>query len=78
LRMDSDPVRGPGDTQINIPAGVAREYFDTIPAQSTFVLVFDAQGQLTTKVTYTLADLEANTPPQDQRQRREPKPWRTW
>ena len=78
LRMDSDPVRGPGDTQINIPAGVAREYFDTIPAESTIVLIFNAQGQLTTKVTYTLADLEANTPPQDQRQRREPEPWRTW
>jgi hypothetical protein len=50
-RMNSDPVQGPGDIQINIPAGVARKYFDTIPAESTFVLVFNAQGQLTTKVT---------------------------
>ncbi len=63
LRMNSAPVQGPGPTQINVPAGLAAEYSDTIPSQSTMVLQFNAAGILTEKVTYSLASLESNLPP---------------
>jgi len=63
LRMNSAPVQGPGSTQINVPAGLAAEYSDTIPLQSTMVLQFNASGTLTEKVTYSLASLQSNLPP---------------
>jgi hypothetical protein len=63
LRMNSASVQGPGPTQINVPAGLAAEYSDTIPLQSTMVLQFNASGTLTEKITYSLASLQSNLPP---------------
>ena len=63
LRMNGAPVQGPGPTQINVPAGLAMEYSDTIPPESTMVLQFNAAGTLSEKVTYSLVSLESNLPP---------------
>ncbi len=56
VRLDSNAVQGPGDTKINVPANVPQEHADSIPNQSTMVLVFDFSGTLKTKVTYSLTN----------------------
>lgn len=66
MSLDGSAVTGSGDAQIVISAGISQQYNDSIPSQTTYVLMFDAQGNLTKKVAYSLADLESNIPPQVQ------------
>ncbi len=56
VRLDSNTVQGSGDTKINVPANVPQEHADSIPNQSTMVLVFDFSGTVKTKVTYSLTN----------------------
>ncbi len=54
---------GSGDTQIGVPATIAAANY-TMPAQSTMVLVYNANGALATEVTYSITNDENNQPPQ--------------
>jgi hypothetical protein len=63
LRLDTDVI-GTGDNlKIKVDAGIAVEYRDTAPAQSTTVLVFDSAGNLDKKLLYTIAEARAETGP---------------
>ncbi|MBA3665574.1 MAG: T9SS type A sorting domain-containing protein [Bacteroidetes bacterium] len=64
VRLNGNAVGGTNPLKINVNAGVAVEYNDIIPAQSTMLLVFNAQGGLVKKIEYSLAQQAvANMPP---------------
>jgi len=51
VRLNNDPVEG--GCQVNIDAGVPVTLTQVIGEMSTMVLVFNAKGQLTKRITYT-------------------------
>ena len=54
IRLNSDLI-GAGDCRVNIPAGVAVSFNQTIGSQTSMVLVFNLQGQLVQTITYSRA-----------------------
>jgi len=50
IRLNGDPVAG--ECQVNIPAGVAKSFAQSITGQTTMVLVFDLQGNLKKTIRY--------------------------
>ena len=54
---------GRGALKINVPAGINNRYNDKIYAQSTLVLLFNAQGALTRKIVYSLQQAQQTLPP---------------
>ena len=63
VRLDNNAVQGSGGTKINVPANVPQEHADSIPNQSTMVLVFDLSGTLKTKVTYSVVNNQNDQAP---------------
>lgn len=64
IRLNGAAVGGANPLKINVNAGVAVEYNDAIPAQSTMLLVFNQQGGLVKKIEYSLNQhAAANLPP---------------
>jgi hypothetical protein len=64
VRLDTGTVTGANPLKINVDAGVAVEYDDTLAAESSVVLVFDATGTLKKKIEYTRSGHAAsNLPP---------------
>ncbi|MEA2604853.1 MAG: hypothetical protein QOF89_5845 [Acidobacteriota bacterium] len=64
VRLDTGTVTGANPLKINVDAGVAVEYDDTLAAESSVVLVFDASGTLKKKIEYTRSGHAAsNLPP---------------
>jgi hypothetical protein len=54
VRLNKDVVTGNNPLKINVDAGIAMEYTDVIPNQSTMLLTFNSQGALIKKVDYSL------------------------
>jgi hypothetical protein len=54
VRLNNDPVTANKPLKINVDAGLAKEYAETIPAQSTMLLTFNAQGNIISKTEYSL------------------------
>lgn len=54
IRLNADAVTGNNPLKINIKAGIAVEYNDLIPNQSTMLLIFNPQGVLIKKIEYSL------------------------
>jgi hypothetical protein len=64
VRLDNNTVSGSKTLKVNIDAGVAIQYDESIPAQSTLLLTFNSSGTLVKKTEYTLANHAAhNLPP---------------
>ncbi len=64
LRLDNSTVSGSNSLKINIDAGVAKQYDDVIPSQSTVLLIFNSNGALIKKYEYSLTvQAIANQPP---------------
>ena len=63
VQLNTTPITGAVESKINIDAGCAKSYSSTIGNQSTQVLVFTADGQLTKKYSYSLSMYSANQPP---------------
>jgi hypothetical protein len=64
VRLNSSSVTGTNALQINVNAGIASEYNDIVPAQSTVVLIFNSTGSIIKKIQYSLNDQAiANQPP---------------
>jgi hypothetical protein len=63
IRLKNDAVQAAGDAKIQVNADLPVEYTDGIAGQSTLVLVFDNQGVLKTKITYSEDDCANNRPP---------------
>jgi hypothetical protein len=63
LSMDGGTTTGAGDTQISVAADHPNAYADSMPGESTVVLVFDDTAALRKKVTYALTDLQNGDPP---------------
>jgi hypothetical protein len=64
VRLDTSPATGANPLKINVDAGVAVEYDDTLAAESSVVLIFDASGVLKKKIEYTRSGHAAsNLPP---------------
>ncbi len=64
VRLDTNTVSGTNPLKINVGAGVAVEYDDTLTAESSVVLIFDAAGTLRKKIEYTRsAHAASNLPP---------------
>jgi hypothetical protein len=61
--MDGGVTTGVGDTQISVEADHANAYADSMPGESTVVLLFDGNAALRKKVTYGLADLQIDAAP---------------
>lgn len=55
VRLNGSTVGGANPLKINLNAGINVEYNDVIPAQSTILLTFNAQGTLVKKMDYSLA-----------------------
>lgn len=53
LRLDQGAFSGQAEAQITIEAGIPREHKGSIAAYTTLTLVFDAQGGLTKRYTYS-------------------------
>jgi hypothetical protein len=60
VRLNGSAVNSANPLKINVNAGVNVEYSDVIPAQSTMLFVFNAQGALVKKVEYSLAQHAAS------------------
>jgi hypothetical protein len=56
VRLNTGAVSGTNPLKINISSGLAVEYNDVIPNQSTYLLVFNPAGELLRKCEYTLAN----------------------
>jgi PKD repeat protein len=63
VQLDGSAVPGANALKINVPAGINNSYNDKIYAQSTLVLLFDAQGALTRKIVYSLQHAQQALPP---------------
>jgi hypothetical protein len=63
VQLDGSAVPGAAALKINVPAGINAAYNDRITAQSTLVLLFDAQGALTRKIVYSLQHAQGALPP---------------
>ena len=63
VQLDGGTVPGAAALKVNVPAGINRSYNDKIYAQSTLVLLFDAQGALTRKIVYSLQHAQQTLPP---------------
>ncbi len=63
LRLSSAPITS-GECRLNVDAGIALSSAVTINSQETLVLVFDAQGKLTKRITYSSREhWQNNRPP---------------
>ncbi|MDB5268507.1 MAG: hypothetical protein JWP58_1547 [Hymenobacter sp.] len=63
VQLDGATVPGAAALKINVPAGINAAYNDKIYAQSTLVLLFNAQGALTRKIVYSLQHAQQALPP---------------
>ncbi|MBA3971004.1 MAG: T9SS type A sorting domain-containing protein [Bacteroidetes bacterium] len=54
VRLNTTAIAGSTALKINLDAGVAMEYNDVIPSQSTMLLTFNASGTLLKKTEYSL------------------------
>ena len=63
VQLNGATVPGTNALKINVPAGINAAYNDRITAQSTLVLLFDAQGALTRKIVYSLQHAQGALPP---------------
>ncbi|MBH8568116.1 carbohydrate-binding protein [Microvirga sp. STS02] len=63
VQLDGTTVPGAAALKINVPAGINAAYNDKIYAQSTLVLLFNAQGTLTRKIVYSLQHAQQTLPP---------------
>ncbi|WP_460501885.1 cellulase family glycosylhydrolase, partial [Hymenobacter agri] len=63
VQLDGTTVSGAAALKINVPAGINTDYNDKIYAQSTLVLLFNAQGALTRKIVYSLQHAQQTLPP---------------
>lgn len=63
LRLNNATVTGTNSLKINVNAGIAAQYNDTIRNQSTLVLQFDGSGNITRKAVYSLSVHAANNLP---------------
>ncbi|RAK63547.1 carbohydrate-binding protein [Hymenobacter edaphi] len=63
VQLSGAAVPGAAPLKINVPAGLGASYSDKIYGQSTLVLLFDAQGQLTRKIVYSLQHAAGNLAP---------------
>jgi hypothetical protein len=55
VRLNTATVSGTSALKINVNAGLAIQYDDVIPNQSTYLLIFNSAGTLIRKCEYTLA-----------------------
>jgi hypothetical protein len=55
VKLNTSAISGPNPLKINVDAGMAREYTDVIPAQSSVVLVFNSAGTMVSKTEYSLS-----------------------
>ena len=64
VRLDTGTVSGANPLKINVDAGVAAEYSDTLATESSVVLIFDTSGALRKKIEYKLhGHADSNLPP---------------
>ena len=63
VQLDGSAVPGAAALKVNVPAGISASYTDKIFNQSTLVLLFNSQGVLTRKITYSLQHAQNNLPP---------------
>jgi PKD repeat protein len=64
VRLNTGSVSGSNPLKMTIDAGVAVEYSDNIPNQTSILLTFNSAGTLTRKCVYSLAgNALAGTPP---------------
>lgn len=56
VRLDNSTVTGSQPLKVNINAGLAIQYDETIPAQSTLLLTFNSAGVLIKKTEYSLTN----------------------
>ena len=61
--LDARTTTGAGDPQISVAADNANAYADSMPGESTVVLVFDATAALRRKVMHTLTYLRNDADP---------------
>lgn len=54
VRLNTSTVTGNSALKINIDAGLAKEYSESIPAQSTVLLTFNSSGNIISKTEYSL------------------------
>lgn len=54
VRLNTTAIAGNTPLKININAGLAKEYVDMIPSQSTVLLIFNAAGAIIKKYEYSL------------------------
>ena len=64
VRLNTGTVSGTRALKINVDAGVAVEYNDTLATESSVVLLFNTSGTLTRKIEYKLyGNANNGTPP---------------
>ena len=64
VRLNTGTVSGTNPLKINIDAGVAVEYTDSISTESSIVLIFDTAGAIKKKIEYKLnGHANSNLPP---------------
>ena len=64
VRLNSTPITGSSALKINIDAGIASEYTDVIPSQSSVLLTFNLAGTIIRRTEYSLTgNAMANLPP---------------
>ncbi|RYY10551.1 MAG: carbohydrate-binding protein, partial [Cytophagaceae bacterium] len=63
VQLDGSAVAGSAPLKINVPASINNAYSDKIYNQSTLVLLFDNQGNLTRKIVYSLQHAQNTQPP---------------
>jgi hypothetical protein len=56
VRLNTTAISSSNPLKVNVDAGIANEYNDVIPAQSTVVLVFNSAGTLIKKIEYSLTN----------------------
>ncbi len=56
LRLDTAGISGTDPLKINLKAGIAKQYSDELPSQSTVLLTFNAAGAIIKKCVYALAE----------------------
>ncbi|MFL5754012.1 MAG: T9SS type A sorting domain-containing protein, partial [Bacteroidia bacterium] len=60
VRLNTAGVTGNNPLKINIDAGLAKEYTESIPSQSTVLLTFNASGVIISKTEYSLMEHAAS------------------
>lgn len=63
VQLDGSAVPGTAALKVSVPAGIGASYSDKLYNQSTLVLLFNSQGVLTRKITYSLQHAQNNLPP---------------